>query len=148
MKQPNHKRCRDADVASDSKEAEPMNPTRKFLAGGALAIAALTGGAIGASVFGVAGAQTSTTTAPTDSSDASRPAHGSADHEGAEKAVTGDSATKAQAAAVQSLGGGTAGAVTSDYNGGGFEVTVTKADGSQVEVHLNSSFAVQGHGGH
>lgn len=135
-----------------------MNPARKFLAGGALAIAALAGGAIGASVIGAAGAQTSgssssapTTSSPADPSDSGRPqgpAHGTADHEAAEKAVTGDSATKAQAAAVQSLGGGAAGDVTTDFSGNGFEVTVTKADGTQVEVHLNSSFAVEEHGRH
>jgi hypothetical protein len=76
------------------------------------------------------------------------PAHGTAAHEDAEKAVTGDAATKAQAAAVKALGGGTAGAVTTDYSGSGYEVTVTKSDGSTVEVHLDSSFTVmQGHGG-
>ena len=49
-------------------------------------------------------------------------------------------ATKAQAAAVAAAGGGTAGAVTTDYTGKGYEVTVTKSDGSSVEVHLDSSF--------
>jgi hypothetical protein len=68
------------------------------------------------------------------------PAHGSAAHENAEKAVTGAAATKAQAAAVAAAGGGTAGAVTTDYTGKGYEVTVTKSDGSSVEVHLDSSF--------
>ena len=76
------------------------------------------------------------------------PAHGSAAHEGAEKAVTGDAAATAQAAAVKSVGGGTAGAVTTDLRGKGYEVTVTKTDGSTVEVHLDSSFnAFHGHGG-
>jgi len=67
------------------------------------------------------------------------PAHGSADHESAEKAVTGDAATKAQAAAVKIVAG-TAGKVTTDFLGTGYEVTVTKSDGSTVEVHLDSSF--------
>jgi hypothetical protein len=70
------------------------------------------------------------------------PAHGSAAHEDAEKAVTGTAATQAQAAAVKSVGSGTAGAVTTDFTGNGYEVTVTKADGTQVEVHLDSSFNV------
>ena len=48
-----------------------------------------------------------------------------------------------------SAGSGTAGAVTTDRDGSGYETTVTKADGSTVEVHLDSSFTVmQGHGGH
>jgi hypothetical protein len=38
-----------------------------------------------------------------------------------------------------------------DYFGNGYEVTVTKSDGSQVEIHLDSSFNVMvppgGHGG-
>ena len=71
------------------------------------------------------------------------PAHGSAAHEDAETAVTGDNATKAQAAAVASVGSGTAGAVTTDFTKNGYEVTVTKSDGTQVEVHLDSSFNVQ-----
>lgn len=79
---------------------------------------------------------------------ADMPAHGSPSHENAETAVTGDNATKAQAAAVKSVGSGTAGAVTTDFTGNGYEVTVTKSDGSTVEVHMDSSFNVmQGHGG-
>jgi hypothetical protein len=128
-----------------------MNSFRKVAAGGAIVAAAITGGALGANLFGTANAQTSTTTPPSSATappQGSFPAHGSADHEGAEKAVTGDAASKAQAAAVKSVGGGTAGAVTSDYRGGGYEVTVTKPDGSQTEVHLDSSFNVMQHGPH
>jgi hypothetical protein len=77
------------------------------------------------------------------------PAHGTAAHEDAEKPVTGATAAKAQAAAVKSVGGGTAGAVTTDITGNGYEVTVTKSDGSKTEVHLDSSFnARQGPGTH
>jgi hypothetical protein len=49
-----------------------------------------------------------------------------------------------------SVGSGTAGAVTTDMTGTGYEVTVTKADGRAVEVHLDSSFNVKqgGHGGY
>jgi hypothetical protein len=76
------------------------------------------------------------------------PAHGTAAHEDAEKAVTGAAATKAQAAAVKAVGGGTAGVVTTDFTGNGYEVTVTRSDGSKVEVHLDSSFnAMQRPGG-
>ena len=70
------------------------------------------------------------------------PPHGSAAHEAAETPVTGSAATQAQAAAVKSVGSGTAGAVTTDFTKTGYEVTVTKSDGSQVEVHLDSSFNV------
>ncbi|MBV9335364.1 MAG: hypothetical protein JO243_05655, partial [Solirubrobacterales bacterium] len=51
--------------------------------------------------------------------------------------------------AVKAAGGGTAGTVTTDYTGNGYEVTVTKSDGSKVEIHLDSSFnAFQGGGPH
>ena len=56
--------------------------------------------------------------------------------------MTGAAAGKAKAAAVKSVGSGTAGEVTTDFSGRGYEVTVTKSDGSKVEVHLDSSFTV------
>jgi hypothetical protein len=127
-----------------------FHQTKKVLAGVAT-IAAL---ALGGSAL--AGAATSQSTSTTSSSGSTTqappafngPAHGSAAHEDAEKPVTGAAATKAQAAAVKEVGSGTAGAVTTDLTGSGYETTVTKADGSQVEVHLDSSYnAFQGHGG-
>jgi hypothetical protein len=136
-----------------------MNAIRKLAMGGALGAVALTGGALGASLFGTANAATNTTSTTTSGSSssststastpppASMPAPGTAAHESQEKAVTGDAATKAQAAAVKSVGGGTAGEVTTDFTGNGYEVTVTKTDGTQVEVHLDSSFTVM-QGGH
>jgi hypothetical protein len=118
----------------------------KRLAAGAVGVAAMAAG--GAAIGNAASSNSTATTTTTTSSAPAFPAHGSAAHEGAEKAVTGDAATKAQAAAVKSVGSGTAGAVTSDFDGSGYEVTVTKSDGSTVEVHLDSSFAVvQGRGG-
>jgi hypothetical protein len=138
-----------------------MIPLRKVAIGGAFAAVTITGGAIGANLFGVANAATtsastsaSTATtqpaspAPSYGSMPSMPAHGTAAHESQEKAVTGTAATKAQAAAVKSVGSGTAGAVTTDFTGHGYEVTVTKADGSTVEVHLDSSFSVMQGGPH
>src|ERR687886_281059 len=124
--------------------------------GGAILAAAFFGGGIAVGqIAGVTGSSaaspvaTATTTQPgTGSAQPSFPAHGSATHEDAEKPVTGSAASKAQATAVKYLGGGTAGAVTTDFRGDGYEVTVTKSDGSTVEVHLDSSFNVQaGHGG-
>ena len=93
-------------------------------------------------------ASTSTSTPSPPAGSSSMPAHGSASHENAETAVTGANATKAQAAAVKYVGSGTAGAVTTDFTKTGYEVTVTKSDGSTVEVHMDSSFTVmQGPGG-
>lgn len=122
-----------------------------LVAAGAVAALALGGSAI-------AGAASSSSSSSTPSGSSSQsgsaqsrpafPAHGTAAHEDQEKPVTGDAATKAQAAAVKSVGGGTAGAVTTDLSGNGYETTVTKSDGSKVEVHLDSAFNVmQGHGG-
>jgi hypothetical protein len=75
------------------------------------------------------------------------PAPGTAAHEDAETAVTGATAAKVQAAAVKYVGSGTAGTVTTDYTHTGYEVTVTKADGTNVALHLTSSFAVIQGGG-
>ena len=54
--------------------------------------------------------------------------------------MTGAAAATAQAAAVKLVGSGTAGPVTTDLTGTGFETTVTKSDGSTFEVHLDSSY--------
>jgi hypothetical protein len=108
----------------------------------ALGVAALSGAAVGgAAVAGAANSNSGTTTTPP-ALPQNMPTHGSAAHEDAEKAVTGDDAAKAQAAAVKAAGGGTAGDVTTDFTGAGYEVTVTKSDGSKVEYHLDSSFQV------
>jgi len=133
-----------------------MNRIRKALIGGGLVVAAMAVGGVGATlVNGVAGAQSTTTSPPTSAPAPSTggahsrprfPAHGTPEHEALETPVTGDAAAKAQAAAVNSLGGGTAGGVTTDASGKGYEVTVTKSDGTQVEVHLDSSFTVEHHG--
>jgi hypothetical protein len=123
----------------------------KSIKKGAAALVAVAAIAVGGAAIGSAATSSSTTTTTTtttatpstpQSPPANMPAHGTAAHEDAEKAVTGDAAAKAQAAAVTSLGGGTAGDVTTDYFGTGYEVTVTKSDGSTVEVHLDSSFNV------
>ena len=126
-----------------------------------LGIAALTGAAVGgAAVAGAATSHSGTAAAPSTASGKpppalrNMPAPGTAAHEEHEKAVTGEAADKARAAAVKAVGEGTAGDVTTDYFGDGYEVTVTKSDGSKVEIHLDSSFAVvgppggpRGHGG-
>jgi len=116
-----------------------------------LGVAALAGAAVGgAAVAGAATSNSGAAAAPPQASGKpppalrNMPAPGTAAHEDHEKAVTGDAADKAQAAAVKAVGGGTAGDVTTDYFGNGYEVTVTKSDGSKVEIHLDSSFNVMG----
>ena len=110
-----------------------------------LGVAALSGAAVGgAAVAGAATSHSGTTTTAGQPPARNMPAPGSAAHEDNEKAVTGDAATKAQAAVLKAAGGGTAGDVTTDYFGSGYEVTVTRSDGSKVEIHLDSSFNVMG----
>ena len=123
-----------------------------------MAIAALAALALGGSALaGAAGSSSgsSTSTTPSAAPPSGRPngpafpageAPGTAAHEKAEKAVTGADAEKARAAAVASVGG-KAGEVTTDFRNTGYEVTVTKSDGSQVEVHLDRSFKVMTPGG-
>ena len=111
--------------------------------GAAIAAAAVGGAAIANAATSNSSTTSSSTTSASVPSRANFPAHGTAKHEDAEKPVTGTAAAKAKAAAVKAAGGGTAGAVTSDYSGDGYEVTVTKSDGSQVEYHLDSSFNVR-----
>ena len=119
---------------------------RKVLAGvAALAALALGGAAIADAAGSHSTSTASTTTSSASGSSTARPAfpaHGTAAHEDAEKAVTGTAADKAKAAAVKSVGSGTAGDVSTDYTGDGYEVTVTKSDGSKVDVHLTGSFTV------
>lgn len=120
------------------------------------AVGLLAAGAIGGAVLAGTLSANAATPSPTSSTASTAtgeggsstfPEHGSASHESAETAVTGANATKAQAAAVKAVGGGTAGAVTSDFTKSGYEVTVTKTDGTSTEVHLDSTFAVMTHGG-
>jgi hypothetical protein len=126
-----------------------MSPRLKRSITGTVAVAAIAAGgaAIGNAANSQSAATTTTTAANSSPSAGSQvapfPAHGTSAHEDAEKAVSGDAATKAQAAAVKAVGSGTAGAVTTDFTGNGYEVTVTKSDGSTSEIHFDSSFNVE-----
>ena len=120
-------------------------PIKKVLAG----VAAFAALALGGAAISSAAPSSTTTSTSSGSSAAGRPAfsgpaHGTSAHEYAEKAVTGATAEKARAAAVKYVGSGTAGAVTTDYTQTGYETTVTKSDGSSVEVHLDRSFQAAG----
>lgn len=58
-------------------------------------------------------------------------------------ALTGSTLQRASAAALKATGGGRVTETEHDSEGGGtYEVEVTKADGSQVEVRLDASFNV------
>ena len=112
-----------------------------LLAAGAIAGAVLAG-TLSASAAGTTPTPSRSSSPSAPLPPANFPAPGSAAHENQEKPVTGANATKAQAAAVKAVGSGTAGEVTTDFRGNGYEVTVTKSDGSTVDVHLDQSFNV------
>jgi hypothetical protein len=123
-----------------------LQPVKKVTAG----VAALAALALGGSAFANAAASPSTATPDGSTTGPARPtfpAHGTAAHENLEKPVSGSAATQARAAAIKAAGGGTAGEVTTDVSGHGYEVTVTKGDGSKAEVHLNESFGLDDHAG-
>src|SRR3954447_20579519 len=131
-----------------------MQPVRKALIGGGLAATALLGGALGASLFGTADAQSSgstSTTAPAPQGAPGAPPAGQFDptkggHVGQngarEELLTGDTAEKVKAAALAAVPGGTVQRVETDAEGSPYEAHMTKSDGSRVTVKVDSSFKV------
>jgi uncharacterized membrane protein YkoI len=116
---------------------------------GALLGATIAGGAVGASVMGSAQAQTgsssssSSTTAPTASGTAPDPSQGGHTANGiTETVLTGDTATKATAAAQAAVPGATIDRVENDAEGATYEAHMTKSDGSKVTVKINADFSV------
>ena len=69
-------------------------------------------------------------------------ATGGRDDDGTDKAITGGALDRASAAALRETGGGKVTETEAGDEEGAYEVEVTKADGSQVDVHLDESFAV------
>lgn len=69
-------------------------------------------------------------------------------HEGSdgitEALLTGDAATKAKAAALAAVPGGTVQRVENDAEGAAYEAHMTKSDGTEVTVKMDSSFKVTG----
>jgi uncharacterized membrane protein YkoI len=64
--------------------------------------------------------------------------------EGGEKAITGSAFERASAAALKATGGGRVTETEAGDEDSYYEVEVTKADGSQVDVQLDRSFRVVG----
>jgi hypothetical protein len=94
-----------------------MHRTARLLVGGALTVA-LVGGGAGVAVA-AAGADT-------------------------EAPITGPALAAAGAAAIAHTGGGRVTATEAGDEDGFYEVEVTRADGSQVDVHLDRDFHVLG----
>ncbi|MFI5053678.1 MAG: hypothetical protein ACHQDE_04895 [Acidimicrobiia bacterium] len=136
-----------------------MNFAKKAAISGALLGLTITGGALGASVVGTAGAQTDTSTAtsaaagtaatgtpptgtpptgtPPDPSQGGHTANGIT-----EALLTGDTATKVTAAAQGAVPGATVDRVENDAEGATYEAHMTKSDGSRVTVKVNADFSV------
>jgi hypothetical protein len=135
-----------------------MNLAKKTVLAGALVASTLAGGALGAALLtGSANAADSTpsTTAPSGSASGSGsgsstapafdPTKGGHTANGiTETLLTGDAATKAKAAALAAVPGGTIERVENDAEGAAYEAHMTKSDGTQVTVKMDSSFKVTG----
>ena len=66
------------------------------------------------------------------------------DDDGSDRAITGQALDRAKAAALDATGGGRVTETEAGDEEGAYEVEVTRADGSQVDVHLDKSFHVLG----
>lgn len=66
------------------------------------------------------------------------------DDDGSERPITGAALQRASDAALTHLGGGKVTGTEAGDEEGAYEVEVTRADGSQVDVHLDRGFKVIG----
>jgi uncharacterized membrane protein YkoI len=66
------------------------------------------------------------------------------DDDGSDKAITGQALDRASAAALEHTGGGKVTETEAGDEEGAYEVEVTRADGSQVDVQLDRDFNVVG----
>ena len=71
-------------------------------------------------------------------------AAGGGDDDGGDKAITGTALDRASAAALKATGGGTVTGTEVGDEESYYEVEVTRADGSQVDVQLDRGFDVVG----
>jgi hypothetical protein len=127
-----------------------MNTFRKLAVSAVAVGTAITGGAIGASMVGSAGAQTdssssASTAATDDAAAAPDPSQGGHTANGiTEELLTGDTATQVTNAAQAAVPGATVDRVETDAEGATYEAHMTKSDGSKVTVKINADFSVAG----
>jgi hypothetical protein len=131
-----------------------MKLAQKAVISAALLGATVAGGAVGASVVGSAGAQTSSTSSTSTAASGSTgtaaptgtppdPSQGGHVANGiTEVVLTGDTAAKVTAAAQGAVSGATVDRVENDAEGATYEAHMTKADGSKVTVKVNADFSV------
>jgi hypothetical protein len=124
-----------------------VNTFRKLAVSAVAVGAAITGGAIGASMVGSASAQTdsSSSSASTAATAAPAPDPSQGGHTAngiTEVLLTGDTATQVTNAATAAVPGATVDRVENDAEGATYEAHMTKADGSKVTVKINADFSV------
>ena len=118
----------------------------RIVVAGALAAGAAIGGysIAGAATSSTSSSDSSSTRAPAATPDAGGrfnpmdPSHGAP----GETLLTGDTAAKVKAAAEKAVSGGTAFRVETDSEGSPYEAHVSKTDGTQVTVKVDSDFKV------
>ena len=131
-----------------------MNPVKKTVLAGALVGSTLVGGALGAALLtgsaNAADSSTSTTVPAATGNGTTNPPNFDPTKGGhtangiTETLLTGDAATQAKAAALAAVPGGTIQRVENDAEGAAYEAHMTKSDGTQVTVKMDSSFKVTG----
>ena len=123
-----------------------MNRIRKGIVGAALAGTTAVGGFVGSGIFSAANAQTSDTTATTaPSSDSTTASTADTPHEAngiTEAPLAGTDLDQATAAALAAVPGATVDRVETDADGASYEAHITKADGTEATVKMDSSFTV------
>ena len=121
-----------------------MNTFRKLAVSAVAVGAAITGGAIGASMVGSASAQTdSSSSSASTAAPAPDPSQGGHTANGiTEVLLTGDTATQVTNAATAAVPGATVDRVETDAEGATYEAHMTKSDGSKVTVKINADFSV------
>ena len=128
-----------------------MNTPRKMVLATSVLGAMAAGGLFGATVLApsISSAATVSTTAP--SSTQTPPDHGAPGDPAkgghiangiTEKLLTGETASKVEAAATAAVPGGTIERVENDAEGSAYEAHVAKADGSHVTVKVDAGFKV------
>jgi ABC-type transport system substrate-binding protein len=131
------------DAKKDPKETLSMKFAQKALISGAMLLATIAGGAVGASFLGTASAQTDTSTTTAATATAPDPSQGGHVANGITEALlTGDTATKVTAAAQGAVSGATVDRVENDADGATYEAHMTKSDGRKVTVKVNADFSV------
>jgi uncharacterized membrane protein YkoI len=121
-------------------ESQPKRLRTWLVVGAATVGAALGGATIAGAATGSSGSSSSTTAAAVATNNAPNPA--TVSHGPGETLLTGTTADKAKAAALAAVPGGTIIRVETDSAGSPYEAHVTKADGTQVTVKIDTAFKV------